>query len=429
MLTDKVANKFFFLQLLVCNGKYSVWSRSGKIGLKGTNKLEECLSKVMAIMSFETKFQEQTGNNFKKKFVPQNGKYVITNVDDGTSDNENEDEDEGEEEKDDKSEKEEEEKDDGEPKSFEQKFPNIAAFQNGDSLQAPYAIKVSTNDDEADVMKALKHLLKQKNKSKLKSLVVGCWASPEDMTDSSSKPMVDFLVKNAKSFPNLKGLFIGDISQEESEISWITQSDLTPLLIAFPDLEYFRCKGGNELRIGPITHSKLLSLEIESGGLSKETVQGIASCKFPNLNYLEMWLGTDNYGASYSVSDLDPILDGTFAPNLKSLGLCNAELINDIVPHVLSSKIIKRISRLDVGMGTLGNRVAKLLSSLTKFPNIKELDMSYHFCAATTISFLKKSLPKVKVIADDPQIIDSFGADDEKEEKNSNEGRYVMVGE
>jgi hypothetical protein len=51
---------------------------------------------------------------------------------------------------------------------------------------------------------------------------------------------------------NLRAIFLGDITYEENEISWIEQSDVSPLLRAYPALEVSRVRGGNSLEFSKI---------------------------------------------------------------------------------------------------------------------------------------------------------------------------------
>ena len=46
----------------------------------------------------------------------------------------------------------------------------------------------------------------------------------------------------------------------------------------------------------------------------------------PALEHLELWLGTDEYGADTEVADLKNILQGKNLPSLRHLGLRNSEI-------------------------------------------------------------------------------------------------------
>ena len=94
----------------------------------------------------------------------------------------------------------------------------------------------------------------------------------------------------------LRALFVGDMTFEECEISWIIQSDYKPLLDAFPQLESLRVRGSTSLKFAPFEHSNLQELAIECGGLPSALANDIADSKMPALRNLELWLGDDSYG-------------------------------------------------------------------------------------------------------------------------------------
>ncbi len=75
----------------------------------------------------------------------------------------------------------------------------------------------------------------------VQALVVGfCF----DREGEGSGEAVKLLVNARERLPNLRALFLGDISYHDREISWLIQSDLTGLLTAFAHLEQFRARGG-----------------------------------------------------------------------------------------------------------------------------------------------------------------------------------------
>src|SRR5262249_36343615 len=74
--------------------------------------------------------------------------------------------------------------------------------------------------------------------------------------------VVNALVSARDRLPNLTALFLGDITREEGEISWIVQADVSPLFRAYPRLEHFRVRGGTDLRLGALQHDRLTSLVV-----------------------------------------------------------------------------------------------------------------------------------------------------------------------
>src|SRR5207247_2047896 len=139
-----------------------------------------------------------------------------------------------------------------------------------------------------------------------------CWGT--DDVEQSSAAVVKALVKARDRLPNLRALFLGDITYEQCEISWITQSDVTPLFAAFPRLEHFRARGGNDLALKPFRHERLKSLAFEASNLPRKVVRAVGESDLPALEHLELWLGTSEYGADTTPADLAGVLRGERLP-------------------------------------------------------------------------------------------------------------------
>src|SRR5262249_37507624 len=148
--------------------------------------------------------------------------------------------------------------------------------------------------------------LEQHGGQDLTALVIGAWGY-EQMTEGlgtrGAADVVEALVANRKRMPNLTGLFMGDITSDECEISWISHGDVSALLPAFPTLEELRIRGAANLTFGKIKHGQLRALAIESGGLPEPLLQEVWEAKLPELEHLELWLGTWNYGG---IADVGP---------------------------------------------------------------------------------------------------------------------------
>ena len=79
-------------------------------------------------------------------------------------------------------------------------------------------------------------------------LVIGYWGASYDNHKADPSQL---LAAAAPRLPGLKAIFLGDIEMEESEISWIEQSDIAPLLGAYPGLERLDVRGGSGLALAP----------------------------------------------------------------------------------------------------------------------------------------------------------------------------------
>uniref|UniRef100_A0A670ILM4 Poly [ADP-ribose] polymerase n=1 Tax=Podarcis muralis TaxID=64176 RepID=A0A670ILM4_PODMU len=75
-------NKFYIIQLIEQNGKYSCWNRWGRVGEVGQSKLNAFPSLEAAKKDFEKKFRDKTKNSWgdRENFVAHDGKYTLIEV-------------------------------------------------------------------------------------------------------------------------------------------------------------------------------------------------------------------------------------------------------------------------------------------------------------------------------------------------------------
>src|SRR5262249_34664194 len=156
-----------------------------------------------------------------------------------------------------------------------------------------------------------------------------------------SAGVVKALIAARGRLKSLRALFLGDILEDESEISWIRHSDLTGLLEAFPKLEHFRVRGGEGLVLRAFRHDCLKSLAFEASNLRRKVVRAVGASKLPALEHLELWLGTADYGADTTPADLKGILQGKRLPSLRSLGLRNSEIADDVARAVARAPVME----------------------------------------------------------------------------------------
>jgi hypothetical protein len=249
-------------------------------------------------------------------------------------------------------------------------------------------------------------------------IVVGDWGALDSPGDNNnSAPVVEALVAARDRLPHLTAIFLGDITGEECEISWLRQSDVAPLFEAYPRLEHFCVRGGEGLGLGSPRHARLKALVVQTGGLGAGVVRALARADLPALEHLELWLGEENYGGNVRVADLAPILSGQLFPNLKYLGLRDSEIADEIAAALLHAPVLDRIRVLDLSMGTLGDEGAAALIANPAVAKLERLDIHHHYCSEEMVARLARL--GIPVNADDPQ---KSNGDDE-------EDRYVAVGE
>jgi predicted DNA-binding WGR domain protein len=290
-------------------------------------------------------------------------------------------------------------------KGYEPAEPGDSDDEDGEELELMSEVFVAL----------FKAFFKTKGIEKTQALVIGNWA-PEEAEPVD--PVITALVANAKKLKSLTALFIGDITSEENEISWIEQGDLSELWGAFPKLQTFAVRGGQNLSLGEVKHKSLKSLVVQTGGLSSEVVRQIAAADLPALEHLEIWFGTENYGGNSGVGDIAGILDGKRFPKLQTLALKNCEWADDLAAAVATSPILKRIKRLDLSMGTLSDAGADALAKNPAVGKLELIDIRHHYVSDEAVARLAAC--GVKVEAADRQ---------EPNRDDDEEHRYVAVSE
>jgi len=254
--------------------------------------------------------------------------------------------------------------------------------------------------------------------NRVSGIVIGDWGVLSSATDETSAPVVEALVAARDRLPNLRAIFFGDIIGEECEISWIRQSDVSPLFMAYPQLEHFCVRGADGLSLGTLKHDSLKSLIIQSGGLGVNVVREVTAAEMPELEHLELWLGTDEYGGNARVADLAPIFDGGLFPKLKYLGLRDSQIADEIARAVATAPVVERIRVLDLSLGTLTDEGAAALLASPAIARLEKLDVHHHFCSEEMTAKLQSL--GVEVDASEREKPDVYG--DEV-------WRYVAVGE
>lgn len=245
------------------------------------------------------------------------------------------------------------------------------------------------------------------------ALVIGNWGSAYE-----SAPPIGRIAQVLPRFTELKALFLGEMTFDECEISWIQHTDITPLLEALPGLEVLTVRGAADLSLKPLRHTSLRELTIESGGLPADVVRAVAECDLPALTHLELWLGTENYGGDADVDDLAPILAGTRLPALTSLGLRDAEIADLVAAALAGAPVVARLRELDLSLGMLSDEGAAALLAGQPLTHLRKLDLHHHFIGAAVLERLTAELGAAGV------ELDVSGAD----ERDWTD-RYIAVSE
>ncbi|MFE0457957.1 STM4015 family protein [Kitasatospora sp. NPDC058965] len=256
-------------------------------------------------------------------------------------------------------------------------------------------------DAEREFPEVWADFLARVDTEQVRAVVIGPW-----FTDDYC-PLTEALAAvtaAADRLPNLRALFLGDVTFEQCEISWLQLTDVTPVLEAFPRLEELVVRGasgdydGKEgLALRPVRHEQLRALRFEAGGLPAEVVRAVGASDFPALERLELWLGVSEYGGDATVADLAPFLDGTRLPALRHLGLENSELQDEIAAAVAGAPVVARLESLSLAMGILTDRGATALLDGQPLTHLRRLDLHHHFLTDPVVDRIVAALPGVEV--------------------------------
>ncbi|MFF9350666.1 STM4015 family protein [Streptomyces sp. NPDC014734] len=243
---------------------------------------------------------------------------------------------------------------------------------------AAWRISVDPYDDESEMTweEAFHAFLETVDPAGVRALIIGQWG--ESYEETSAYP-IGLVTAAADRLTSLRAVFVGDMTMEENEISWIEQSDVTALLDTFPDLLELGVRGGSELVFPACEHARLRALTIETGGLPVGALRGVLDSELPALERLDLWLGVSTYGGDADVADLAPLLAGTRFPRLTHLGLRNSEVQNEIATAVASAPVVARLRVLDLSNGTLGDEGAAALLDGQPLTHLERLDLHHHF--------------------------------------------------
>jgi hypothetical protein len=270
----------------------------------------------------------------------------------------------------------------------------VKPFDPAEPLENPaevvYALRCEY-EGEASMAELLNQLLDAPGSEQIEALVFGLWETGDGVCtgDASAQRLVDLLVEVRDRLPNLKALFIGDITYEDSEISWLVQSDISPILAAYPQLEILQVRGGTGLRFADAArHEHLKALILETGGLSRETVHQVYAWDFVALEHLELWFGSEHYGGDCWDRDLSPVLEDLCFPKLIYLGLRNSKFANEMMDRVVNSPLLPGLQVLDLSLGTLADEGAIKLLACTAARDLETLNVSQSYLSGAMIDQL-----------------------------------------
>lgn len=248
-----------------------------------------------------------------------------------------------------------------------------------ENTEVAYRFRTDYDGEDGAVLNMLQVFLDDPDLKLVDSFVIGMWGAE---SDEGPEEIINLLIDNKAVLQHIKGIFFGDITYEENEVSWIENTDHGPLLEALPNLEFYQVRGGNSLSFSNLNHANLKQLVIQTGGLPGNVFEEIANADLPALEHLELWLGSDNYGFESSAEEVAAAYRGhkeNHLPSLKYLGLRNSQIADDLAIILKGDPILDRIEELDLSRGILADAGAEALVDNPAIKNLKKLDLHHNF--------------------------------------------------
>jgi hypothetical protein len=160
---------------------------------------------------------------------------------------------------------------------------------------------------------------------------------------------------------------------------------------------------------------------VQAGGTPPDFVRTIGRCELPQLEHLELWLGTENYSGGSTVADLELILSGRVFGKMNRLGLRNAENADEIAAAVATAPVVARLKELDLSLGTLGDVGAQALLAGQSLTHLDRLDLHHHFISPEVAQRLVEVLSPTQVDVSDVQT--------EEDDEDEAYRRFISVSE
>lgn len=218
----------------------------------------------------------------------------------------------------------------------------------------------------------------------------------------------------ARRPPALRKLVIGDAVDQ---ISWYRVGKLGKLWSACPKLEVFELEAG-EFELGTIEAPELRRAIIKTGGLTRANGKAIAAAAMPRIEHLEIYVGDSQYGASCKLADLRPLLARADLPQLRRLGVMNAEFADALCGELATARLVRQLSHLDLSHGLMSDDGARTIAAhRAAFAHLDVLDVSHNYLTKSGIAALRGCAKRVV-------------ADHQKQLFEDNpDFRYVTIGE
>jgi uncharacterized protein (TIGR02996 family) len=224
--------------------------------------------------------------------------------------------------------------------------------------------------------------------------------------------LVDDSLWTHASAQRLRTLTLGDFTFDEYMLSCAPLGELGSVWRRLPALEQLTVRGFASL--GDIDAPALREFTWVTFSPEQDDLESLARARWPRLEAFTLWTGDDVVTARR----LSPVF-AALPAGLVELNLVNGLHPLELVEALAQSPLARRLERLALSHGTLGDEAARwLLDHRDAFPALTRLDVSHSYVTAAVASELGRWVPTV---ADELQEAEPFD--------EVHDGRFVSVSE
>ncbi|AFY92295.1 hypothetical protein [Chamaesiphon minutus] len=299
--------------------------------------------------------------------------------------------------------------------------------------------------DEDYQTKQFKSLLQSSSANRMQALILEAVENKLDFF----RFIFESIQSNNTPLSNLKALQIGDrkIDWEEVDLEndefdrdllvkpkndRLYQTDISSLLILFPNLEYLNVYGNyheylspNNLALkqfcaGKSIKNKLKTLVIGDADVDR-TISNISPTSFPELEHFEIWFN-DTKDIMPTIQAISPILSKKATPKLKYLALCNCQVSEALIRAVIRTPVIEKLDVLDFRSGSMMDGIIQYILDCQKIRNLKLLNISDNYLTERGIERLRQLPCKI-------EAANQFQSKHAKDERDLRFSRYSVSAE
>ncbi len=200
-----------------------------------------------------------------------------------------------------------------------------------------------------------------------------------EITDYIQNKTCEFIIDRGRKFTELTHLILGNYYMDDYEHTFYSVNLFHELIENFPKIEHLLVRGGfghsPKTHRDKFIHTNLKSLTIQTFGFSNAYLnQILRTYEFPNLNYLEIHLGTEYYGGTDKIYPFTDLFAGKY-PSLKHLGLIDSDITEEIAYELAHSSVIEQLDSLDFSYGSLTDEGLDIFLNSPKIKSLKKLKL------------------------------------------------------